>query len=320
MRTKSAVAGVKKVKSKKLLTASCTAVTACCLLLSSCATVKIFRHSPLKIASSMERNGDIDGAIVLLKNGSASPKAGKKEKVEMFFALAALYEKKADSLAAIDVLKKAKGIDENNFLVRLKLGELFLKAGLWELSEKEFVFLEARGVKTPSLYRGLGEVYYRKKNLTQASFYFSQFLKIYPDDKEVLFKLYETDETRAHFSASRSSLAAVSGTLKKDDFSMRLALNWMKDNNPDEAIEELKKIEKEYPEAVFLLGLAHYQKGEIEKAIECFSAENEKFKYEARFFLALALWESGFMGKARPIFEELRKKDKFTDYCAVFLD
>jgi len=291
-----------------------------CLLLSSCATVKIFRHSSLKMANSMERNGDIDGAIELLKNVSDSPKTGEKEKVELLYALSALYEKKDDSLSAIDALKKAKEIDENNFLVRLKLGELFLKAGLWELSEKEFVFLETKGVKTPSLYRGLGDVYFRKKSLTRAAFYFSQFLKIYPDDKEIVFKLYETEEALSNFSASRSSLAAVSGTLAKDDFSMRLALNWMKDNNPVEAIEELKKIEKEYPDSIFLLGLAYYQKGEIEKAIKCFSSENEKFKYEARFFLALALWESGKTEKSRLVFKELHKKNKFTDYCAVFLD
>jgi len=268
----------------------------------------------------MEKIGAIEGAIRILKEGSDSPGVKDKEKVEIFFTLASLYEKKDDTVAAIDVLKKAKAINENHSLVRLKLGELFLEAGLWGSAEKEFVFLEARGVKTPSLYNGLGEAYYRMNYLTKASLYFSRYLKIYPDDKEVLFKLYEIDEARGRFSKARSSLAAASATLKEPDFSIRLALNWMKDNNPDEAIEELKKIEKEHPEVLFLQGIAHYQKGEIEEAKKCFSVKNERFKDESKFFSALILWESGEREKARVFFKELHKKDKFPDYCAVFLD
>lgn len=308
------------MKSKKQLTAYSLQLIAYCLLLSSCATVKIFRYSPLKIAASMEKIGAIDGAIRVLKESSDSPGVKDKEKVEMFFTLASLYEKKDDPVAAIDVLRKAKAIDKNHSLVRLKLGELFLEAGLWGSAEKEFVFLESRGVKTSSLYSGLGEAYYRMNYLTKASLYFSRYLKIYPDDKEVLFKLYEIDEARGRFSKARSSLAAASATLKEPDFSIRLALNWMKDNNPDEAIEELKKIEEKHPDVIFLLGIAHYQKGEIEEAKKCFSTENESFKDETKFFLALVLWESGKTEKARLYFEELHKKDKFSDYCAVFLD
>jgi len=289
------------------------------LTMSSCSTVNIFRHSPLKMASYLEEKGDTEGAVRVLRGAAVSPRGSKKEKTEVMLALSAIYEKKNDVVSAINVLKETEELNKSDLLIGMKLGELYLKTGLLDEAEREFVRLEATEVKTASLYRGLGEIYYRKHYFYKASGYFSEYLRIYPDDRDALYKFYEMQESLGNYSRARSALASASSALPEKEFSVALAVNWMRDNNPDEAIEELAQMTEKYPELSFFMGLAYYQKGQDEKALEYFSKENPQYRDEADFFKAMILWGSGEKEEAAEIFKNLSEKEKFADYCSVFL-
>ena len=133
------------------------------------------------------------------------------------------------------------------------------------------------------------------------------------------FKLYTVDEALGDYSKARSLLGSVSGRLSKDEFAARLALNWMRDNNPSEAIEELENADKGNPVINFYTGMAYYQKGELDTAESYFAAVSGELKDMADYFSALVMWEGGRKEPALEIFRTLSKDPDYTRYCSVFL-
>ncbi len=288
------------------------------MLTASCAGVRMFRPSPLKIASAFETSGNLDEALKILKNAALNPEVKPTAKREILTALAGLYEKKKDSLSAIKTLREANQIGDDERFISLRLAELLLKEGLIDEALSQYRSVEKMGSKTPSLLAGLGEAYYRQGRILQASEYLNRYLKLYPDDKKALMMLYESYESLGNYPASRNALSGCAAILDEDEFALRLAMNWMRDGNPDEAIEELEKIRAEYPEANFYLGLACYQKGDLRKALEFFSQEPSALSDESSFFRALVFFELGRKDEAYPLFKKLSAKEKYSEYCAVF--
>ncbi|MBU3955676.1 tetratricopeptide repeat protein [bacterium] len=288
------------------------------VFISSCAGVRIFKASPLKIASSFESGGNLDEAVAVLKNAAVEPGLKPAAKREILTALAGLYEKKKDPLNAIKTLREANQIKPDDPFIRLRLAELFLKEGLIDEALAEYTAVEKRGAETPSLLAGLGEAYYRKGHFLQASEYLDRYLKLYPDDKKALLMLYESYEASGNYPASRNALSGCAAILAEDDFALRMAMNWMRDGNPDEAIEELEKITAKYPKGNFYLALAYYQKGDLNKALEFFSKATPELSDESSFFNALVLFELGRKDEAYPIFKKLSVDGKYSAYCAVF--
>jgi len=288
------------------------------VLTASCAGVRIFKPSPLKIAASFESGGNTDEAVTVLKNASLNPDLKPVEKREILTALAGLYEKKKDSLSAIKTLREAAGIEGGDPFISLRLAGLLLKEGLIDEAIRQYRAVEKLGSETPSLLAGLGEAYYRQGRILQASEYLKKYLDIYPDDKKVLMMLHESYEDLGNYPASRHALSGCAAVLKEDEFSLRLAMNWMRDGNPDEAVEELEKIISKYTEANFYMGLACYQKGELLKALKFFAQAPVSLSDEADFFRALVLFELGRKDEALPVFKKLSAKEKYSEYCAVF--
>ncbi|MEA2082029.1 MAG: tetratricopeptide repeat protein [Elusimicrobiota bacterium] len=283
----------------------------------SCAGVRMFRPSPLKIASSLESAGNSDEAVKVLKNASLDPDLKPAAKREILTALADLYEKREDSLNAIKTFREA-GAGAADPFIGLRLGGLLLKEGLIDESLAEFISVEKMGASPPSLLSGMGEAYYRKGNMRLASEYLGKYLKIYPGDKKALMMLYESYESLGNYPSARNALSGCAAVLKEDDFAVKLAMNWMRDGNPDEAIEELEKIRAKYARANFYMGLARYQKGDLIKALNFFSEAPSSFSDEADFFSALVLFELGRKDEAYPIFKKLSVKEKYSEYCSVF--
>jgi len=283
--------------------------------MASCAGARFSRRSPIGIAKSFEDEGKTDDAIEILKNASQDPR--EKNKVEIYLRLADLYEKKDDIVSRIEVLKKAKSADGKRVDVRLKLGVCFLNAGLHDEAEKELLYLVSLGAENPTLWKSLGEIYYEKGRLGKADFYFRKFASAI-DDSGVFRKLFEINETLGNFADARSFLASAAGEFSDEEFSKALAVDWMKDGNPAEAIDELERL-KETGEKNFLLGLAYYEKPDLEKAEFYFEKAGKAVK-PARFFLALIYWQKKEKKKALDIFRALSVDEKFAPYCAVFLD
>ncbi|MCD6311993.1 MAG: tetratricopeptide repeat protein [Elusimicrobia bacterium] len=284
----------------------------------SCAGVRIFKPSPLKIAASFEAGGNTDEALKVLKNASFNPDLKPAAKREILTALAGIYEKNKDSLNAIKTLREANRIGDGDPFISLRLAEILLKEGLLDEALLEYVAVEKMGAKTPSMLAGMGEAYYRKGRIFRAAEYLERYRKIYPDDKKALMMLYESYESLGNYPAARHALSGCAAILDGDEFALRVAMNWMRDANPDEAIEELEKINANYVEANFYLGLAHYQKGELNKALEFFSQAPSSLSDESSFFSALVLFELGRKDEAYPIFKKLSVKEKYSEYCAVF--
>ena len=289
------------------------------MFLSSCAGGRIFRPSPLKIASSFETAGNPDEAIRVLKNASVEAGIKPADKREILMALAELYAGQKDNLSAIQTLREAAQLGAGDPFIGLRLGELLLQEGLTGDALAEFVALEAMGVRTPSLFFGMGQVYHRTGRFLKASSYLGQYLKIYPDDKKALMMLYESYEALGKYPEARNALSGCAALMTKEDFAVKMAMNWMRDGNPDEAVEELEKIRGEYPGADFYLGLAYYQKGRLDDALKIFSRSASSPEDEASFFSALVLFELGRKDDARTIFRKLSAKGKYARYCDIFL-
>ncbi|PKM99499.1 MAG: hypothetical protein CVU78_05980 [Elusimicrobia bacterium HGW-Elusimicrobia-2] len=289
------------------------------VFISSCAGVRIGRPSPLKIAASFEAAGNPDEAVKVLKNASLDPDLKPGAKREILTALAELYANQKDNLNAIKTLREAAQTGDGDPFIGLRLGEMLLREGLIAEAIAEFIALENRGVKTPSLLLGLGEAYYKNGRILKATGYLEQYLKIYPDDKKAQLMLYESYEASGNYPASRNALSGCAAILAEEDFALRMAMNWMRDGNPDEAVEELEKIKADFPESNFYLALACYQKGDLDKALNFFAQAPDSLADEASFFRALVLFELGRKAEAYPIFKKLALKENYSRYCAVFV-
>lgn len=289
------------------------------VFISSCAGVRIGRPSPLEIAASFEAAGNPDEAVKTLKNASQDASYKSAVKREMLTALAELYANQKDNLNAIKTLREAAKTGDGDPFIGLRLGEMLLREGLIVEATAEFTALENRGVKTPSLLLGLGEAYYRNGRTLKATGYLEQYLKIYPDDKKAMMMLYESHEAMGNYPAARNALSGCAAVLSVKDFTVKMAMNWMRDGNPDEAIEELEKIKADFPESNFYLALACYQKGDLDKALNFFARAPDSLAEEASFFRALVLFELGRKAEAYPIFKKLALKENYSRYCAVFV-
>jgi len=203
--------------------------------------------------------------------------------------------------------------------VHFRLGEVYLKLKLYENALKEFLYLYKKGASSPAILRNLGEIYLRRKQFTKANKFLTEYQKFYPDDRNIKYKLFKINEALGNYSQARSFLGQCSGILEENDFILKLAMNWMRSGNPIEAIEELKKHKEKKPEFTFFLGLAYYQKGDLEKAQGFFEMPAGEYMDFSQFFYALVKWQKGEKQRAKKIFEDLKNKNSFVEYCELFL-
>jgi len=316
------VHGIKnyKLKTKKLFSrySLLIPVILFALTFAGCIPSGILKTNPVKIASRMEQK-NADEAIHILENALKKGKLNKKMKIDVLLKLSSLYEKKENYSDSTKALKEVLKIKPEDNFVHFRLGEVYLKLELYENALKEFRYLYEKGASSPAILRNLGEIYLRRGQFTKANRFFTEYQKFYPDDRNIKYKLFKINEALGNYSQARSFLGQCSGILEENDFILKLAMNWMRSGNPIEAIEELEKHKEKTPDFLFFLGLAYYQKGDIEKAQEYFKRTEGKYKDFSRFFYALVKWQVGEKERAREIFKDLKSKNIFTKYCEIFI-
>ncbi|MGQ9845035.1 MAG: tetratricopeptide repeat protein [Caldisericia bacterium] len=155
------------------------------------------------------KRGDFDSGEKILKEGIERYKKSK----EIYRTLSQLYLRKGEVELAIDVVKKEKENNKENFWLNLVLGDLYYyeKKDI-ELALKEYEELLNRkdielsnDVKSVAryLFKRLSRIYYEKKDFKKAKEYYKKFYDLKPSNfyekdflyfGEVLYYLNEKDE------------------------------------------------------------------------------------------------------------------------------
>lgn len=155
------------------------------------------------------KRGDFDSGEKILKEGIERYKKSK----EIYRTLSQLYLRKGEVELAIDVVKKEKENNKENFWLNLVLGDLYY----YEKKDKELALKEyeellnkkdielSNDVKSVAryLFKRLSRIYYEKNDFKKAKEYYKKFYDLKPSNfyekdflyfGEVLYYLNEKDE------------------------------------------------------------------------------------------------------------------------------
>lgn len=190
-----------------------------------------------------------------------------------------------------NILNDNSNYERNKVLFYLAENNFMLKEYATAVSNYKKIDLTDSEVNNLTLY-GLGYSYFNLKDYENASYYFNDFVKKYPNDEkiiEVKLSLADSYYGNKDFVASsnvyNNILNGISNSQKSDYILYQYAQALYNSGKSNEAVKEFKNLQVRYPnskyadKSLYVIGWISFQKNEFEDAIEKYNIVLEKYPY-----------------------------------------
>ncbi len=182
---------------------------------------------------------------------------------------------------------------ENSFTFKalLQRGHVFLKTGKLEKAEKDYQRAQESEPENPEVLTALGCLYFNSGILDKASSYFSDTLKVEPDNNLSHFGMGMIMEKKEKFSEAVKEYNAVQENEELSYFSslcMRQGIVYCKESDYEKAFERLERMKQsksEHDTFLFYYGMSSILCGRIEEAKEAWQKLHEKYPDDERLEL-----------------------------------
>jgi tetratricopeptide (TPR) repeat protein len=187
-------------------------------------------------------NGDIDGAIVELKNSIAfSPYSDNS--LTAFKYLATAYEKQDKTSEAINAYKQASGLFPTDDELHSKLGLIYFNQKDYESADAEYSKAVKIDPNVSSSVYSLGQVYIAEGRYTDAETQFKKVILISPDDPSGSYALGQTYRKMGRYDEAVAQLnTAIEMDSSYSEAYLELGKTYADMKQPDKANEQVSAL------------------------------------------------------------------------------